>query len=419
MRKGKEMACRPETATIVKETSAHSLVRQMQLWQAAFLATWGSLIVSVLWLSGPGDLPARHVALFLAEAAAVGAVHFCRLRANHRIGNFIENTSWFTLDLQATKVGDIIGTRNSGKFSTLIRRETRGDYSHVSLFLGEGLICEAEPPRARIVPATPFVMVNSRSSVRVLRPPQGAISTPRVQMEATFYVRNLYSFAKALAFKVPWASRVSASDANICSELVAEIYKRAGLVLCPAKDTAQVSPADILASESLVDVTGTCVTELDAEQGVQRVRELYFDTGLFKAVIAPWLRWIFVLLYSVTPLRTGWAKPMSQWNASEFWTYYLYTAALTLKVGRDTFVSTYTLPLFLRRRAPDDREAVKAWLRDVIEFQRNVLEFDRSRLTDSDFPPPWKDRFSALTRLNMTLRSRTIANLETEVARLA
>jgi hypothetical protein len=240
-----------------------------------------------------------------------------------------QSSTWWSLRVSELRVGDIIGT-SCGKQGKLIRKLTGGGpLSHVALYVGQNRIIEAVLPRARQKPASTFVLSRGEPDFYVLRPKPDVLHLDReplraeaLRAEAGYWMLGLYSLVKAAGVVLPRVRDLAARDATICSQLIIEAYKRAGVDLCPNLALGEVSPNSIYRSKLLEDATMGCSKKITEP-------EFYLASNFFAVTegplvyLQPLKEWLGALIWSLNPARHAWATPVSSWSGLDFWSSYL------------------------------------------------------------------------------------------------
>ncbi|MDP1840579.1 MAG: hypothetical protein Q8N31_25380 [Reyranella sp.] len=382
---------------------------------ASLLSFSAALFATYTW-AGPDSW---YAPLIVGAAAWVSLQWHRRLAIRKVWRTFIaiDARKWSALNFDELKVGDIIATRHGGKSSRLVRRHIGGEYSHVAIYIGDGKICEAVLPRARIVSADNHTTTSDEDGVCVLRLRSESVDQTRLVNEARFYAWNLYSVSKALRFKVAGAAALASRDSNICSELVAEVYRRVGHDLCPGIPPSHTNPQHIVTSASLVNVTPTCRVSLNADEAQSVLRAALGRSGPIRTLVLPWLRWVGALIYSISFLRSAWAKPMRSWNTLEFWTFYIYTAILILKLAVTSLglrISAGPTRYLYRKATAEERTYMQEQVAGWLKFNQEVLQVDEraGKNWPAEVPARWTRRFDALWRINARLRRWRIVHLQ-------
>ena len=149
-------------------------------------------------------------------------------------------------------VGSIIFVRHTGFISWLIRKFLRFDYSHVCYYLGLGKILESDAGGVQINPLTLY-LDNDRYVGEVVTnplPPEKVAAMGTAMLE---HLRDKYDYSllfgnalNKLSLKCNrqfWGRLFDQSNSWICSELIAEGFRRVGVAL--PKPPAVTTPKDI------------------------------------------------------------------------------------------------------------------------------------------------------------------------------
>jgi hypothetical protein len=333
----------------------------------------------------------------------------------------VRSLRWYTLDLNALKIGDIVATRDDTSGSRRIQKITGGRFSHVALYLGDGVMCEAVPPRARLVLLRHHVFTTGKGNFAVYRLASNTLNEHKVISEAKFYAWNLYSLAKAAGLLSPFLRKFSAKDANICSELVVEVYSRSGVNLFANAQPGHISPKDITESPLLRNVTADVRTECSPEIAETYFKELFGASGPLKS--SNLVRWFTAAVYALLPLRSGWAKAMKEWNQAEFWAFYIFSALPIFWGATKQTAAWPRVWLFrLYRRfgqPPSDEVRAQAlsFLKGVIHSleQETLLQAEHYATLLPHLSVWWQRRFTGLSRANTRLRDRAITLAKREI----
>ncbi len=146
------------------------------------------------------------------------------------------------------KPGDFFVIRTDGWAAPWIRLITRSDVNHAGLYVGNGTIIEARPEGAGYAPV-------SDGAIWSHLPLTDAERVTVVQ-QATLLVGTPYSWvdvaciglADLFGWHVPeWVrKRLNRRDRLMCSQLVDEAYRRAGIQLfTDGRPSGDVSPGDL------------------------------------------------------------------------------------------------------------------------------------------------------------------------------
>lgn len=134
------------------------------------------------------------------------------------------------------QMGDYGVIRSGGFFGKLIRIGTQSRWNHAFIYLGNGYIIEANPTGVEIKPVTEYDKIAWNKHEEL---------TAQQRNQIVFHAKSLvgepYNFfiIADLAFRIlgfrlltsRFLERLSKNRGYICSELVAECYRKAGLPL--------------------------------------------------------------------------------------------------------------------------------------------------------------------------------------------
>ena len=155
------------------------------------------------------------------------------------------------------KPGDIGLSYGNAKFSRFVRfaQALIGDwaiYSHAFIYLGDGFIIESLPDGATINPLSNYEPENVIfSQFRLSKEQRIRICEEAIRLEGTPYSKldfvaiGLEHYCKNCWLPRWLKKRVTNSGKMICSQLVAESYRRAGIELEPGMDPQGLTPGDL------------------------------------------------------------------------------------------------------------------------------------------------------------------------------
>lgn len=147
------------------------------------------------------------------------------------------------------KRGDYGVVKTTGWIGFLIRLATMSRWNHTFIYLGAGMIVEANPRGVEVSPASKYPQI-AWNRHEDLTPEQ----RKKIVSHAHLLVGQRYSFStiallvlriigvKTLATKL--LEKLAKKDGYICSELVAECYTKAGVNLFKKEDYLVV-PGDL------------------------------------------------------------------------------------------------------------------------------------------------------------------------------
>lgn len=147
------------------------------------------------------------------------------------------------------EVGAYFVTKTPSFFGQVIRWATRSPVNHAGIYIGSGLIVDAQPKGARACRLSQYP--NAIWSDEPLTRSQGL----RIATEALSLVGTPYSWldiaalawSRVLKRGTPrWVRhRLERNDRLICSQLVDLCYRRNGVVLFLDKSSCDVTPGDL------------------------------------------------------------------------------------------------------------------------------------------------------------------------------
>ncbi len=154
------------------------------------------------------------------------------------------------MSLPALETGDILAVQGTGFLAWLVRRATGSPWTHVALFVGDGQIAEISPEhQARVVP-----MRYRRYKAFRLR--GGLVPSQQAAIIAWLRGRigSRYDWAAVAGIALRGlfgglGACLNSRRRYICTELVIEAYRAAGIDLDPT--CRPVTPAELMASEAL------------------------------------------------------------------------------------------------------------------------------------------------------------------------
>lgn len=151
------------------------------------------------------------------------------------------------------EVGDIILTNNIEKQSIikskLQKLHTKGNYTHVALYVGNGSFIEAVGEGVRFF-STTGVVFNDKSNFLVRRyKSKKVFSNERINVRKYTYMQYNYEGIKSFIT----AKNYEENNKVFCSQLVSKIYKDYGIQLFLKQDD-KITPADFEISDLFVDV---------------------------------------------------------------------------------------------------------------------------------------------------------------------
>lgn len=126
-----------------------------------------------------------------------------------------------------------------------------GHWDHAFVYVGDGLIVEAEPGGARLAGVDEYagrpiawstgkVELTDDQRTAVVAAAKGFVGVP--YSAADYFALALWHFR----LRIPWAKRVMNSRASmICSELVGFAYESAGVPLLSGREPGDITPADL------------------------------------------------------------------------------------------------------------------------------------------------------------------------------
>jgi hypothetical protein len=166
-----------------------------------------------------------------------------------------QRRSYFMLDVDKLRPGDIIFSTERAASSFLIRIRTRSKYSHASIYLGDGLYAEAVDVGVRTRAATTMV----KEQMKVIRLKGGAETEQAAEAAAeriNYYLHAPYALPSAILSVI---SSVPSADSRalFCSQLIAQSYFDIGIAVAKELPPTKVTPAILSNSGLFDDVTET------------------------------------------------------------------------------------------------------------------------------------------------------------------
>lgn len=177
------------------------------------------------------------------------------------------DNSKFGFDLSILQVGDVLLSANDTKTSKTIARLTRGDFSHVMLYVGHSII-HAMPDGVYSKNPQRYIRNNARQLAAFRLVPE-FLTSAATDVACDFarqQVGALYSVPAAMLSKAIAKVKVNVEfqgDKQFCSRLVAQAFERAGISLVSNADFC--SPNDLARSQLLRPVENA-VRELTAAE---------------------------------------------------------------------------------------------------------------------------------------------------------
>ncbi|MGV3586194.1 MAG: YiiX/YebB-like N1pC/P60 family cysteine hydrolase [Adhaeribacter sp.] len=169
------------------------------------------------------------------------------------LGNRNKNLEYYILDESQLNIGDIILTSSSSKLSSIIRTVTRGEYSHVMLYVG-GWSCIDSTTNGVNSHNILRILFSSKNDCKILRY-RVPLSENEIKSIISF-VRHKngtsYSISEAVRAGIGTQKNNENLNRQFCSRLVAQAYTYAGLNI--VKNSNYPSPEDIHCSEYLIEI---------------------------------------------------------------------------------------------------------------------------------------------------------------------
>ena len=147
------------------------------------------------------------------------------------------------------QLGDYGVVKTKGFFGKLIRLGTMSRWNHCFIYIGNDLIVEANPKGVEISPVGEYDRIAWNQHEELTQDQREAIVN-----RAKHLVGQPYSFftiagmvLRILGFKFlgdKLLSKIARHDGYICSELVAECYRKSGFILICEQDYL-VNPGDL------------------------------------------------------------------------------------------------------------------------------------------------------------------------------
>lgn len=166
------------------------------------------------------------------------------------------------------QIGDIILFATNTKFGSIIKRATKGPFSHVGLVFNHGKYIEALTKCVQAT-STSQITIKYKENIKVLRP--NILQEKDIALtyqESICLVSNplrnsKYNFVDAMKC-ISENTKLSCNDRFFCSQLVAVIYNRVGIQLFIDKEEHRITPNDYitLIDKNLVDITEDVVSPI-------------------------------------------------------------------------------------------------------------------------------------------------------------
>ena len=160
-------------------------------------------------------------------------------------------------------VGDVILTfNNDNLFSQFIADVTDSDWSHASIYLGNGMIAESTALGAHISPLSNYFTGKHNIAIQrhlFLTPDERAAVTKDVmkKMDKRYgYLQMVwYLFVRLIgkSENPKWQLDLE-PNAMVCSEAIAEVYRDSGYDIKPNYKSAGIEPVDFWESEQFVNI---------------------------------------------------------------------------------------------------------------------------------------------------------------------
>jgi Permuted papain-like amidase enzyme, YaeF/YiiX, C92 family len=147
-------------------------------------------------------------------------------------------SAWL-FDVANLRAGDVVLERGLRWTSRIIRAADRGKYSHALIFLGGTDFLEAVNMGSRVITYLRVVITDPSAWV-VLRHPD-AQTAERAAHKARNLAHKKYGKIAAIRSILPFRFKDDPS-CLFCSQLVAEAYQRAGVILVRGKVPRQITP---------------------------------------------------------------------------------------------------------------------------------------------------------------------------------
>jgi hypothetical protein len=165
------------------------------------------------------------------------------------------------LDPDKLRAGDVLLERGSGVRSKAIAAKDGGDFSHALMWLGTTDLIEAVGQGARVI-SFMRVIVEDPDQWLLLRLADDTAAA-RASIEARNIAHKGYNLKGALNTQL--GLRLKPDPAKLfCSQLVAEAYQRAGVMLLNGVAADMVTPA-LLQQKSILTAMAVPLTEIPAE----------------------------------------------------------------------------------------------------------------------------------------------------------
>lgn len=172
----------------------------------------------------------------------------------------------YALNPMQIEVNDVVLLSRAGLTSWAIRNRTHSDFSHAALCTRDGMLIEAMPQG---------VMHRSVIGTYATRPEWIKVLRTKIPLglsaEAqplTFYAERLYGRAyskiRAGTSIIGWID-IPDDGSTFCSRVIAEAFCDFGMDILPGTKLSKITPAMLLKSRELKDVTRQCIRKLGSE----------------------------------------------------------------------------------------------------------------------------------------------------------
>ncbi|MBD1378958.1 C40 family peptidase [Metabacillus arenae] len=154
------------------------------------------------------------------------------------------------------KIGDILLVRGDGFISPLIKRFLDSEYSHVAIALENGKICEVD------LNVKMKIIDNPYFEYEVFRYKEG-LNNEQMQKINAFLRKKCkssigYDWWRILSLMIKKYTKLELiihhPNRYVCSEIVDQAYQYIGIDLVPESMTGDVTPVDLLKSNSFKHV---------------------------------------------------------------------------------------------------------------------------------------------------------------------
>ena len=146
--------------------------------------------------------------------------------------------------------GDYGVVQTNGPIGFLIQLGTMTKYNHAFIYIGNGQIIEATPRHGVIVsPVTNYENIAwNQHEVKTDEQRAGIVAEAKTHLGASYNFLDYFAIIMRIArFNAPfWLTRhIAASKSEICSELVAQVYRKCSFIVDGEREDFYVTPSDL------------------------------------------------------------------------------------------------------------------------------------------------------------------------------